>query len=276
MSTLTHHPSGVNAAARSFWVNRSIIAKMTVREVIGRYRGSIMGLAWSFFNPILLLVVYTFIFGVIFKSRWGNTEPHETGEFAIIIFSGMIVHGLFAECFNRAPSLITGNPNYVKKVIFPLEILPWISMGAALFHTCISWFVLLVAEILLKGHIPLTAVLFPIVLLPLIILTMGLAWFLAALGVYLRDISQITGIITTVLMFLSPMFYPISAIPETYRPLLYINPLTLIIEESRQVLIWGNLPSLSQLGTYYILSLVIAWIGFWWFQKTRKGFADVI
>lgn len=249
---------------------------MTVREVIGRYRGSIMGLAWSFFNPILLLVVYTFIFGVVFQSRWGNTEPHDTGDFAIIIFSGMIVHGLFAECFNRAPSLITGNPNYVKKIVFPLEILPWISMGAALFHTCVSWFVLLMAELLLKGSIPLTTVLFPLVLLPLIILAMGLAWFLAALGAYLRDISQITGIITTVLMFLSPMFYPITAIPESYRPLLYINPLTVIIEESREVLIWGNLPSFTQLGSYYLVSLLIAWLGFWWFQKTRKGFADVL
>jgi lipopolysaccharide transport system permease protein len=276
MSTRLHHAANPPEMTRSFWVNRSIIWKMAVREVIGRYRGSIMGLAWSFFNPILLLVVYTFIFGVVFQSRWGNTEPHNTGDFAIIIFSGMIVHGLFAECFNRAPTLITGNPNYVKKIVFPLEILPWISMGAALFHTGISWFVLLVAELLLKGSIPLTTVLFPVVLLPLIILTMGLSWFLAALGAYLRDISQITGIITTVLMFLSPMFYPITAIPEAYRPLLYINPLTLIIEESREVLIWGNLPSITQLGSYYLVSILIAWLGFWWFQKTRKGFADVL
>jgi len=276
MSTRLHHPANPPEMTRSFWANRSIIWKMAVREVIGRYRGSIMGLAWSFFNPILLLVVYTFIFGVVFQSRWGNTEPHNTGDFAIIIFSGMIVHGLFAECFNRAPTLITGNPNYVKKIVFPLEILPWISMGAALFHTGISWLVLLVAELLLKGSIPLTTVLFPVVLLPLIILTMGLSWFLAALGAYLRDISQITGIITTVLMFLSPMFYPITAIPEAYRPLLYINPLTLIIEESREVLIWGNLPSITQLGSYYLVSVLIAWLGFWWFQKTRKGFADVL
>ncbi|MBD9633123.1 MULTISPECIES: ABC transporter permease [Pseudomonadaceae] len=276
MSTRLHHAANPPEMTRSFWANRSIIWKMAVREVIGRYRGSIMGLAWSFFNPILLLVVYTFIFGVVFQSRWGNTEPHNTGDFAIIIFSGMIVHGLFAECFNRAPTLITGNPNYVKKIVFPLEILPWISMGAALFHTGISWLVLLVAELLLKGSIPLTTVLFPVVLLPLIILTMGFSWFLAALGAYLRDISQITGIITTVLMFLSPMFYPITAIPEAYRPLLYINPLTLIIEESREVLIWGNLPSITQLGSYYLVSVLIAWLGFWWFQKTRKGFADVL
>ncbi|MFS2124018.1 ABC transporter permease [Pseudomonas sp. Pseusp97] len=276
MSTRLHHAANPPEIMRSLWVNRSIIWKMAVREVIGRYRGSIMGLAWSFFNPVLLLVVYTFIFGVVFQSRWGNTEPHNTGDFAIIIFSGMIVHGLFAECFNRAPTLITGNPNYVKKIVFPLEILPWISMGAALFHTGISWFVLLVAEFLLKGSIPLTTLLFPVVLLPLIILTMGFSWFLAALGAYLRDISQITGIITTVLMFLSPMFYPITAIPEAYRPLLYINPLTLIIEESREVLIWGNLPSITQLGGYYLVSVLIAWFGFWWFQKTRKGFADVL
>jgi len=276
MNPHTPSPSSMIDMVRTFWERRSIIQKMTVREVIGRYRGSVMGLAWSFFNPILLLVVYTFIFGVIFKSRWGNTETHDTGEFAIIIFSGMIVHGLFAECFNRAPGQIVGNPNYVKKIIFPLEILPWISMGAALFHTAISWFVLLVAELLLKGSIPWTAILFPVVLFPLVLLTMGFSWFLAATGVYFRDISQLTGIITTVLMFLSPMFYPMTAVSEQYRYLLYLNPLTFIIETSRGVLIWGTLPSIVPLASYYLLSIVIAWAGFWWFQKTRKGFADVL
>lgn len=235
-----------------------------------------MGLAWSFFNPILLLVVYTFIFGVVFKSRWGGAETHSTGEFALIIFSGMVVHGLFAECFNRAPMMIVGNPNYVKKIIFPLEVLPWVGLGAALFHTCVSLIVLLVAELIIKGGVPWTACLFPLVLLPLIILTMGFSWFLAATGVYIRDISQMTGIVTTILMFLSPMFYPMTAVSEAYRPLMFLNPLTFIIESTRDVLIWGQVPNLVHLVIYYVVSLLVAWAGFYWFQKTRKGFADVL
>jgi lipopolysaccharide transport system permease protein len=269
-------PTSILEMVKGFWLNRVIIYKMIVREVIGRYRGSVMGLAWSFFNPILLLVVYTFIFGVIFKSRWGAAQTSNTGEFAIIIFSGMIVHGLFAECFNKSPGLIVGNPNYVKKVIFPLEILPYISMGAALFHTLVSFFVLLVAEILLLGAIPWTAVLFPIVMLPLIILTMGLSWFLASIGVFFRDVTQLTGIVTTITMFLSPMFYPITSLSEEYRYLLYLNPLTFVIESARDVLIWGVIPDLTELAAYYACSILIAWLGFWWFQKTRKGFADVL
>jgi len=260
----------------SLWTNRAIISTMTKREVVGRYRGSLMGLAWSFFNPILLLVVYTFIFGVVFKSRWGTTEPHDTGDFAVIIFTGMVVHGLFAECVTRAPSLIVNNPNYVKKVIFPLEILPWVSMGGALFHTIVSLIVLLVAETFLLGSVPLSVVLFPFILIPLVFMTMGLSWFLAATGVYLRDISQITGIIITTLMFLSPLFYPITAISEKYRPLMYLNPLTFVIEASRDVLIWGTSPPLRYLALYYMASIIVSLLGFIWFQKTRRGFADVL
>lgn len=269
-------PSSPMAMVRSAWRNKTIIRKMTVREVVGRYRGSLFGIAWSFFNPILLLVVYTFIFGVVFKSRWGATQSPDHGEFALIIFSGMIVHGLFAECFNRAPSIVLSNPNYVKKIVFPLEILPLVSFGAALFHTCVSCIVLLCAIIMIKGAVPLTALLLPVVLLPLSLFTIGCAWFLAATGVYLRDISQVTSILTTIMMFLCPMFYPITAIPEDYRALLYLNPLTLIIESTRDVLIWGTLPSFAHLATYFMLSLVVACTGFWWFQKTRKGFADVL
>ncbi|HDR9331266.1 TPA: ABC transporter permease, partial [Burkholderia multivorans] len=203
----------MNELIRSTWRNRSLIFQMTIREVLGRYQGSLMGLAWSFFNPLLLLVVYTVIFGVIFKSRWDGSEITNKGDFAIIIFAGMLVHSMFSECFTRAPGLIAGNPNYVKKVVFPLEILPWISMGSAVFHTIVSWGVLVVAQVVLRHTMPWTIVFFPIVMFPLVLATMGCSWFLAATGVYLRDVTQITGIITTVLMFLSPMFYPVSALP---------------------------------------------------------------
>ncbi|CAB3678421.1 Teichoic acid translocation permease protein TagG [Achromobacter deleyi] len=260
----------------SLWRNRSLILALTKREVIGRYRGSVMGLAWSFFNPILMLTIYTFIFSVVFNARWGGSASGSKTEFALILFVGLIVHGLFAECVLRAPSLILNNVNYVKKVIFPLEVLPWVAFGAALFHTCISLLVLLVARILLQHELPWTAVLFPLLLIPLVLGTLGVSWFLSALGVYVRDIGQITSMLTTVLLFMSPVFYPLSALPEKYRMLVNLNPLAYLIEESRNLLIFGVLPDLKHWAILMVISAVIAWLGFFWFQKTRKGFADVL
>ncbi|WP_027364696.1 ABC transporter permease [Desulfotruncus alcoholivorax] len=260
----------------SLWRNRQLIRQMTRRDVVGRYRGSIMGLAWSFFNPVLMLFVYTFVFSVVFKARWGVGGEENKADFAIILFVGMIVHGLFAECINRAPGLILSNVNYVKKVVFPLEILPWVALGSALFNCFVSTAVLLLAQFAINHIFSWTSMIFPLVLLPLIFAGMGFTWFLAALGVYVRDVGQVTGIFTTVLLFLSPVFYPVSALPKEYRGLLQLNPLTLIIEESRKVLVFGKLPDWSALGIAVLAGLTIAAAGFWWFQKTRKGFADVL
>lgn len=248
---------------------------MTRREVIGRYRGSVMGLTWSFFNPILMLAVYTFVFSEIFKSRWVGVDTGK-GGFAILLFVGMIVHGLFAECANRAPSLVMTNSNYVKKVVFPLEILPVITLGSALFHSCISLVVLLAAQFLITGQLYWTVILFPLILVPLIMATLGISWFLASLGVYLRDVGHVITVFTTVLLFLSPVLYPVAALPEVYKPWLKLNPLTYIIEESRSVLLFGHLPHWVSLGIAIVIGAVIASFGFWFFQKTRKGFADVI
>lgn len=255
---------------------RELILRMAKREVVGRYKGSIMGLAWSFFNPILMLTVYSFVFSVVFKARWGLGDEESKTHFAVVLFVGMIVHGLLAEVLNRAPGLILGNVNYVKKVVFPLEILPVISMGAALFHSIISLVVLLVALVILIGYLHWTAVLIPLVLLPLVILTLGLAWMLASLGVFIRDIGQTIGIITTVMLFMAPVFYPLSAMPEKYHPLILANPLTFIIEQAREVLIYGHLPNWFGLGIYMLIASAVAWAGFAWFQKTKKGFADVL
>jgi lipopolysaccharide transport system permease protein len=260
----------------SFWSNRSLLATLVKREVVGRYRGSVMGMAWSFFNPILMLIIYTFVFSVVFKARWGVDVNESKSNFAIMLFVGLIVHGLFAECVNRAPGLILSNVNYVKKVIFPLEILPWVAFGSALFHTTVSIIVLLIAQLIFSQQIPWTIVLFPFILLPLVFATMGFAWFLAALGVYVRDIGQITGIFTTVLLFVSGVFFPMSSLPEPYRTLLALNPLAYIIEEGRNSLIFGNLPDIGRWGGMLAAGMLIAWLGFAWFQKTRRGFADVL
>jgi len=260
----------------SFWRNRQLILQMSKREVIGRYRGSVLGLAWSFFNPLLMLAIYTFVFSVVFKARWDLGVNESKSDFAIILFVGLIVHGLFAECINRAPSLIIFNVNYVKKVVFPLEILPLIAFGSALFHTVISLVVLLIVQLLLNQYIPLTAFLFPIVIMPLVLATLGLAWMLSALGVYMRDIGQMTSMFTTVMLYVSAVFFPLSVLPEKYQFWLGLNPLALIIEEARKVLIFGQLPNLSSWLMLLCLGAIIAWAGFALFQKVRKGFADVL
>lgn len=270
------HKTGLLEIYSSFVRNRNLIFKMGQREVLGRYRGSIMGLAWSFFNPLLMLSVYTFFFSFVFKSRWGTQQDAGHADFAIVLFVGLIIHGLFAECINRAPTLINSNVNYVKKVVFPLEIFPWIAMGSALFHAGISALVLLALQLIIKGSLPWTVVFFPLVVTPLILVTLGCAWFLAASGVFVRDIGQTTGMITSVLLFVSPVFFPISALPSKMQSLAMLNPLTLIIEESRKVLLFGEMPNWTALGLYSLVGIAVAWVGFCWFQKTRKEFADVL
>ncbi len=259
----------------SLWRNRSLIAASVKREVLGRYRGSLVGILWAFFNPLFMLAVFTFVFSVVFQARWGGGTGSKT-EFALVLFAGLMAFTLFAECINRAPSLILSNVNYVKKVVFPLEILPVVTMLSAMFHMLISLGVWFLAYGLFFGVPHPTALMLPIIVTPFLMFIMGLSWALASLGVYLRDVSQIIGVITSVLMFLSPIFYPISALPENYQYLLYLNPLTPVVEMTRDVLYWGKIPDFFVLSIYWLATAVIAWLGFAWFQKTRKGFADVL
>lgn len=259
----------------SLWRSRGLIQASAKREVLGRYRGSTLGLLWSFLNPLFMLTIYTFVFSVVFKARWNAGSDSKT-EFALVLFAGLIVFNLFAECINRAPGLILANPNYVKKVVFPLEILPVVTLLSALFHGLISLGVWLWAYLVFFGPPHATVLYLPLVILPLFFFIMGLSWALASLGVFLRDVSQLIGVMVTVLMFLSPIFYPATALPEDYRHLLYLNPLTPVIEQTRDVLFWGKSPDFTMLGIYWVVSVLIAWLGFAWFQKTRKGFADVL
>jgi lipopolysaccharide transport system permease protein len=269
------HATNATEMFRSIWRHRGLVYASAKREVIGRYRGSVLGLLWSFFNPLLMLAVYTFVFGVVFKSRWNPTSDSKT-EFALVLFAGLIVFNLFSECINRAPGLIIANPNYVKKVVFPLEVLPVVALLSAAYHMVISLGVWLAAYILFFGVPQATTLLLPVVIVPFALFIMGLSWFFASLGVFLRDVSQFIGIAVIALMFLSPIFYPVTALSEGSRHLLYANPLTPVIEMTRDVLFWGKLPDFTLLGVYWLASIVIAWIGFALFQKTRKGFADVL
>lgn len=259
------------------WQHRHLMAQLVRRDVLGRYRGSLMGILWSFLTPALMLSVYTFVFSVVFQARWNvSAGSGNKVEFALILFSGLIVFNLLAECISQAPGLILSNTNYVKRVVFPLEILPLVSLGSALFHAGINLLVLLVA-LLMTGHgVGWSIISFPLVLFPFLLLILGLSWGLAASGVFLRDIGQMVGMAITVLMFLSPIFYPVSALPESVQGWLFLNPLAFIIEQTREVMVWNRWPHMYGLLIYTVFAAMVAWSGFFWFQKTRKGFADVL
>ena len=222
---------------------RQLVLHMIKREVTGRYRGSLLGLLWSLVTPMLMLGIYTFVFSVVFKVRMNQTGGIDSQfEFALLLFAGLIVFNLFSECLSRAPTLILNNVNYVKRIIFPLEILPWVTLGAALFHATISYCVLFVFLLAAGQTISWTVLLLPVVLLPFLLLIMGLSWLLASIGVFIRDITQFIGLILTMLLFMSPIFYPVSALPESIRDYLFLNPLTFIIEQSRAIILFGQLP----------------------------------
>ncbi len=257
------------------WCHRDLLRELTKRDFVGRYKGSMLGALWSLFNPLMMLAIYTFVFSMAFKAKWGAGEESKV-EFAIVLFSGMIIHGFFAECLNRSPGLIISHPNYVKKVVFPLEILPWMALLSALMHLLVSFCVLLVFCLLAGVTVHAGTLLTPIILIPLILIMLGLSWLLAALGVYLRDLSQAIGMATTVALFLAPVFYPIEVLPEAYQALLKLNPITLPIMQLRDLMLWGRpinwVPWTISLAT----GILVCQVGFWWFQKTRRGFADVL
>jgi len=251
------------------------VSALVKRDFLGRYKGSVIGITWSLLTPLLMLAVYTFVFSVAFKARWGLEGESKAG-FAIVLFCGMLVFNLFSECVNRAPGLILANPNFVKKVVFPLEIMPWVALASAMLHFLVG-FVLLLMFCLVSGQaLARTLLLFPIVLLPLALLTLGTTWILSALGVYLRDLSQVISIATTVLMFVSPVFYPVEALPLEYRVFMEWNPLGRPIEQMRQVVLWGRPPDWGDWLAQLALGALVFAGGFWWFQRSRKGFADVI
>lgn len=258
--------------------NRRLVLDLARRDAVGRYKGSFLGILWSLLTPLLMLSIYTFVFSSVFKSRWGGAgaQTASKGEFAVVLFAGMIMFNLFSECISRAPTLILSHANFVKKIVFPLEILPCVTLLSALFHLCVSVFILLLAEWFIVGTVPLTALLLPIVLAPLCVLILGISWILAATGVYLRDIGQTIGILITAMMFLSPVFFPVSSLPERFRTFVYLNPMTYPIEQSRDVLVWGQSVDWGRWGLYSAIAVAVAWLGFAWFQKTRRGFADVI
>ncbi len=254
---------------------RSLTWELAKRDVLGRYRGASFGMLWSLISPFLMLVVYTFAFGGVMQARWVATS-NSTTPFAIILFVGLIVHGFFAECLTRAPTLVVSQPNFVKRVIFPLHILPWPAILSALFHTFTNIAVFLILAPILGGVLHWTILLFPLVMLPLVVLMLGVMSFMAAVGVYLRDIGQVTSVVATAALFLSTAIMPLEAVPESFRWIYVGNPLTFIIDQSRAVMLWGRQPDWLGLGLYLLVALMVCQAGHWFFQKTRRGFGDVL
>jgi lipopolysaccharide transport system permease protein len=268
--------SRLAAVPLSFWRHRFLIAQFTGRELTARYRGSVLGVAWSLVTPLLMLATYTFLFGVVFRGRWSSDGQEGRFTFALILFVGLAVYGLVAECLSRAPSLIVANAHLVKRVIFPVEVLGWSLMGGALVQLALSLLVWCGAARLAGFGLHWTLLLLPIVLLPLVLCMLSVIWLLAGLGVYLRDMNQVIGVVTSLLMFLSPVFYRADAVPAPLQALVRWNPLTYFIETIRNLVVWHRVPALEPLVAAFAIGAVAATTGLLCFRRARRGFADVL
>lgn len=250
---------------------------LTRRELAGRFRGSLLGMAWLVINPLLMLLTFTFVFGVVFQARWSGADAGVSiAEFAVILFVGLTTFQVFADVANRAPLLIVGNVNYVKKIVFPLQILPVVAVGAALFQAVVGFALAVPAVWLVTGELPATALLLPVVLAPFVLMTLGVAWLLAGLGTYVRDVAQVTASFVMMLLFISGIFFPLSDLPAWVQGWVLLSPATLPVDMVREVLVFGNLPDWAAFGWYSLASVVVAGLGLGFFQMVRRGFADVL
>ena len=254
-------------------VHRNLLKTLIRRDVTTRYQGSSFGLLWAFATPLLMFCAYWFFLGVVMSARWGGTDAR---HFPLMLFAGLLVHQFVAEVLNRASSLIIGHATYVSKVVFPIQVLSWMTVATAVFNLMVYCLILLLGQLAMLGSAPLTWLWVPVVMLPLLPMLAGFSWLLSSLGVYLRDIEQVVPLAVTMLMFLSPIFYPAEMVPERFRFLIWINPLTSVIEQLRRVTIIGLPPDIRQLALFTAASLVVMAAGYWWFERTRKGFADVL
>ncbi|MBQ4492243.1 MAG: ABC transporter permease [Deltaproteobacteria bacterium] len=255
---------------------RSLLKQQIVRNLAARYRGSALGAVWSLVYPLMMLSVYTFVFSVVFKTRWGLNPDGGSGSFAVIMFCGMAVYNIFSESINTCSSLIPANSNLVKKVIFPLELLPLASVVSTVVLGLV-WFVLLLLGVLLIQHqLFWTMLLLPATLVPLTLFTLGISYFVASLGVYLRDLPYLVGVVTQILFFMTPIFYPLEIVPEKFRPLLQLNPLTALVEQTRNLFLFRQAPDWLFCIQALLISFVFFQMGLVWFLKTKKGFADVL
>ncbi|WP_374354676.1 ABC transporter permease [Chitinimonas sp.] len=253
-----------------------LVTQLTRREIAARYRGSSLGWLWTILPPLFTLAVYTWVFSEVFKARWGSAPEGDKTTFALNVFIAMLFLNFFSECVSRAPNLMLANANYIKKVVFPLPVLPVVSVFVAGFNWLIGLAIWVACEAWVHQHLAPQLLLLPLLFIPLALLTLGLCWALAAFGVYLRDVGPVVQLLLTLLTFLSPVFYQLSSLKPWMQQVLYWNPLTVPIEFARGWLLGGTTPDLAYLGGFWLLSLVVAWLGLQVFRLLRKGFADVL
>jgi lipopolysaccharide transport system permease protein len=267
--------SPVSAPFATAWKHRRLILGLAARELEARYRGSLLGRAWLVLLPLLTVAGFSLVFAGILQVRWTGRDGKEISYFTAM-YSGLIFHGFMAETLSRATSIIRENPTYVKKIVFPTEVLVWVTSLVALFNAAVGFLIALLLYFFTVGAPPVTALLIPLAFLPFFLLVLGMGWFLAALGVYLRDIGTLLTFALSMAMMLAPIFYPMSAVPEAYRTMFYLNPITIPLEATRSLLFEGVLPNLTGWAVELILSFIAAWLGYSFFVRTRHGFADVI
>ena len=268
--------SAQSPAIFSGFRHRALVRRLISRELAARYRGAALGQAWPLLAPLIMLGVFTLVFGAVFQSRWPGVADQGLLSFALVLFAGLLTHAFMSETLSTAPVAILENPNYVKKVVFPLEILAWVRLGVAGLHALVGYLLLVVVNAFAGTGLHAAAVAVPVVLFPFALLLVGLHWWLSALGVYLRDLAQVVAPALTALMFLSPVFYPRSQAPASLEAWIAFNPLTVPIEQIRGALFAGQWPDPSRWGWYLAASLLVFLSGLAVFQKLRKGFADVV
>jgi len=254
----------------------NLIWEFLKRDIAGRYRGTSLGPIWSLLVPLLMLAIYTLVFGAIFKSRFGYSNGEGVQDFALGLFCGLNIFNFFSEVMTRSPGLILQYPNYVKKVVFPLEIFSFTTTGAALFHFLVANIPLILGFVIIDHRIPFGFAWLLLLLLPLILILLGTSWILSALGVFIRDISELLPPAMTVLMFTSAIFYPISAAPDFIQTVLRLNPLALLIESARQALFLNLPPTVNEFGALVLFGLFLATAGYVFFMKSKPAFSDVI
>ena len=254
----------------------SLISQLTKRDFAQRYKGSFLGVVWVLLTPLLYLLIYTFVFSVIMGAKWGVTEQEGTMQFALALFCGLIVYNIFSESVILAPSLILGNSSYVTKTVFPIEILAVISVASAVLRAFAGIGIFLLGVLVFMGHLNWTLVLILIPLTGAVLLSLGIGWFLSALGVFVRDMAQAVIVLVQLLFFMTPIVYPVNMVPEAFRPIIYVNPFTHLVEAARDVALWGRLPNWPALGVTLAVSLVVCQLGYMFFMRTKKVFADVM
>lgn len=267
--------AGPFSVLTSAWGHRDLILRLARRDIEARYRGSLLGVTWSLLVPLAMLTVYTFVFSVVFNARW-NVATQGRAQFALVLYAGLILFNFLAECINRAPSLMLENAIYIKRIVFPLEILPWVVVVVAAFNAMIGMLALLLGYVVLLGIPPLTSLLFPLMLAPLVLLALGSTWFLSSLGVFLRDIQQFIPVLMTIVMFGSPILYPPDALPPSFAPFVRLNPIAVTVEQGRRMLFGGGPANWRLLVPHVLGGWLVAWLGLMWFRRTRKAFADVV